>query len=67
MDEIIGYSFLCLYLFMAWVIIYNKLTKVLMDKTLVLINDTKNDDILKPFSFFIYNSLFFIAPICVSF
>ena len=64
--EVIGYSLLCIYLFMAWNIVFNRLIKIIIDRTSVFITDTKNDDILRPFAFFIFNSLFYIMPISLS-
>jgi hypothetical protein len=39
----------------------------MIDKTINQITDTKNDEILKPLFYYIFNSIFFVMPVALSY
>lgn len=47
--------------------IYDRLLYKIINKTVVLIIDSKNDNIIRPFVFFILNIFFFIPPLILSY
>jgi len=48
---------------MSWNILYKNLGSKIIEEAIFMTCDTENDNVLKPFVYFISNCLFIIAPV----
>lgn len=61
--NVVAVIFLIIYLSMSWNVIYSQLGSKIIEEAIFMTCDTENDNVMKPFVYFISNTLFIIPPV----